>query len=79
MDLGLENKVVLVLASSKGLGLACAKGFFRESANVVICSRSMENLRRAKQEILRSKSFPCNDLFTTQLESVTCYLGGKSW
>ena len=54
MDLGLENKVVLVLASSKGLGLACAKGFFREGANVVICSRSMGNLQNAKQEIQKA-------------------------
>ncbi|TFF85416.1 MAG: SDR family oxidoreductase [Promethearchaeota archaeon] len=51
MDLGLQNKVALVLASSKGLGLACAKGFFQEGANVVICSRSEENLRKAKQII----------------------------
>ncbi|MFX1477216.1 MAG: SDR family oxidoreductase [Promethearchaeota archaeon] len=51
MDLGLLNKVALILASSKGLGLACAKGFYEEGANVIICSRSIENLRKAKKEI----------------------------
>ncbi len=51
MILGLENKVALVLASSKGLGFACAKGLYIEGANVVICSRSEENLKIAKQEI----------------------------
>jgi len=51
MDLGLENKVALILAASKGLGLACAKGFYEEGANVIICSRSMQNLNRAKEEI----------------------------
>ncbi|MFW9865051.1 MAG: SDR family oxidoreductase [Candidatus Thorarchaeota archaeon] len=51
MDLGLRDKVALVLASSKGLGLACAKGFYEEGANVVICSRSIENLKKAKGEI----------------------------
>jgi 3-oxoacyl-[acyl-carrier protein] reductase len=51
MDLGLENKVALVLAASKGLGLACAKGLYREGTNVVICSRSQENLIAAKKEI----------------------------
>ncbi|MHA1241623.1 MAG: SDR family oxidoreductase [Promethearchaeota archaeon] len=56
MNLGLNNKVALVLASSKGLGLACAKGLFAEGANVVICSRSQENLTQAKKEILKSKS-----------------------
>jgi len=54
MDLGLDNKVVLVLASSKGLGLACAKGFYQEGANVVICSRSMQNLQNAKEEIQKT-------------------------
>ncbi len=51
MNLGLNNKVALVLASSKGLGLACAKGLYSEGANVIICSRSKENLEKAKNEI----------------------------
>ncbi|MFX1281171.1 MAG: SDR family oxidoreductase [Promethearchaeota archaeon] len=58
MDLNLKNKVALVLASSKGLGLACAKGLYEEGANVIICSRSKENLTKAKEEIefLESKN-----------------------
>ncbi|MFX1375151.1 MAG: SDR family oxidoreductase [Promethearchaeota archaeon] len=51
MDMGLKNKVALVLASSKGLGFACAKGLYKEGANIVICSRSEENLRIAKEKI----------------------------
>ncbi len=51
MNLGLEKKVALVLASSKGLGFACAKTFYEEGANVVICSRSEENLKNAKEQI----------------------------
>ena len=51
MNLGLKNKVALVLASSKGLGLACARSLYEEGANVVICSRSEENLKKAKEEI----------------------------
>jgi 3-oxoacyl-[acyl-carrier protein] reductase len=51
MNLGLQNKVALVLAASKGLGMACAQGFYREGANVIICSRSKENLIRAKELI----------------------------
>lgn len=51
MDLGLKNKTAMVLASSKGLGFACAKGFYQEGANVIICSRSEENLKKAKQDI----------------------------
>ena len=56
MNLGLKNKVALVLASSKGLGFACAKGLYIEGANVVICSRSDANLNIAKQEIEGEKS-----------------------
>jgi 3-oxoacyl-[acyl-carrier protein] reductase len=52
MDLGLSNKVALVLAASKGLGLACAKGLFAEGVSVNICSRSEENLTQARGEIL---------------------------
>jgi len=56
MNLGLENKVALVLASSKGLGFACAKGFYEEGANVIICSRSKDNLKVAKEKIEASRS-----------------------
>jgi len=56
MDLGLKNKVALVLASSKGLGLACAKGFYGEGANVVINSRSEENLKNAQNQIKYTNS-----------------------
>ena len=51
MNLGLEDKVALVLASSKGLGFACASGFYSEGANVVICSRSEDNLKDAVEKI----------------------------
>ncbi|TFG21054.1 MAG: SDR family oxidoreductase [Promethearchaeota archaeon] len=56
MNLGLEDKIALILASSKGLGFACAKGLYEEGASVVICSRSEENLRIAKQKIENTKS-----------------------
>lgn len=61
MKLGLENKVALVLASSKGLGLACAKGFYEEGANVVICSRSEENLKNAREKIEKTESINSNN------------------
>ncbi|MHA1335760.1 MAG: SDR family oxidoreductase [Promethearchaeota archaeon] len=54
MDLGLKNKVALVLAASKGLGFACAKVLYDEGANVVICSRSEKNLQGAIQKIKSS-------------------------
>jgi len=44
MDLGLEGKVALVTASSRGLGKAVAMGIAQEGADVVICARGEEAL-----------------------------------
>ncbi len=40
MNLGFDNKVAQILATSKGWGLVCAKGFYAEGAHVIIYSRS---------------------------------------
>ncbi|MBN1802302.1 MAG: SDR family oxidoreductase [Candidatus Lokiarchaeota archaeon] len=57
MDLGLKNKVALVLAGSKGLGLACARELYLEGAHMVICSRSEKNLLNAVDAIkIQSKT-----------------------
>jgi len=51
MNLGLEGKVALVTASSKGLGKACAKELAAEGANVVMCARTAETLEEAAKEV----------------------------
>jgi len=51
MDLGLENKVALVAAASRGLGFAIAAALAREGASLVICSRKPASLDRAAQAI----------------------------
>jgi 3-oxoacyl-[acyl-carrier protein] reductase len=51
MDTALKGRNVLILASSKGLGKACALQFAREGANVMITSRSEQQLREAAEEI----------------------------
>ncbi|MBY6036388.1 SDR family oxidoreductase [Fictibacillus nanhaiensis] len=53
MDLGLRGKNVLVLASSKGLGKACALQFAREGANVMLTSRDEDQLSRTVEEIIK--------------------------
>ena len=63
MDLQLQDKVVLVAASSGGLGFGIAEAVAREGARVVMGSRSKENIERAADSIRKStgaevRSFP---------------------
>ena len=51
MDLGIKNKVALVLASSKGLGKAVALELAIEGAQVIICGTDTEALTATEQEI----------------------------
>lgn len=51
MDLGLENKAALVLASSKGLGKAVAIELAKEGARVIICGTDAEALAATEAEI----------------------------
>ena len=47
MDLGLDGKVALVTASSKGLGRASAMALSQEGAKVVLCARNQAALEEA--------------------------------
>ena len=51
MDLGIKNRVALVLASSKGLGKAVALELAKEGAKVIICGTDAEALANTKAEI----------------------------
>lgn len=51
MDFGLNDKVVLVMASSSGLGKAIAKSFASEGARVMMASRSWEKLEKAADDV----------------------------
>jgi 3-oxoacyl-[acyl-carrier protein] reductase len=53
VDLGLNGKVALVAASSRGLGKASALALAREGARVTICARSQADLDAAADEIRR--------------------------
>lgn len=51
MDLHLNGNTVLVTGASKGIGLACAKGFAAEGCHVHLASRTEADLQRAADEI----------------------------
>ena len=51
MDLGLNGKVALVTAASRGLGFATAMELVREGAQVVICGRDEDRLEAAVAEL----------------------------
>ncbi len=53
MDLGLKGKRALVMAASRGLGFACARGLAAEGAQLVICSRDESRIRAAAETIAR--------------------------
>ncbi|HEX2923736.1 MAG TPA: glucose 1-dehydrogenase [Chloroflexota bacterium] len=47
----LENRVAIVTGSSRGMGLAIARGFAREGARVVITSRTLSSLEEPVREL----------------------------
>jgi NAD(P)-dependent dehydrogenase (short-subunit alcohol dehydrogenase family) len=51
MDLGLENRSVLITGGSVGIGLAVAKEFLAEKANVIICARDEDRVNTVVAEL----------------------------
>lgn len=54
MDLEVRGKGVLITGASKGIGLACARGFAAEGASVHLAARNTAALEAAAEEIRRS-------------------------
>ena len=52
MDLQLQGQHVLITGGSKGIGLACARGFLQEGACVSLVSRQDAHLQHASQVLL---------------------------
>jgi 3-oxoacyl-[acyl-carrier protein] reductase len=58
MDLGLQGRVAIVAAASKGLGRAVAEELAREGARLAICSRDANNIEQAATQIQGSTRQP---------------------
>jgi NAD(P)-dependent dehydrogenase (short-subunit alcohol dehydrogenase family) len=74
MQIDFNQQHVMVSGGSKGIGLACAKAFFQEGANVTIISRSTENLDQAiltiTGEYSHSRIFPVAANLTNASEAL---------
>lgn len=72
MDLNLTGKNALVVASSKGLGKAIAAQLAAEGANVMLTSRSPEQLEQTKQELLQTAQgqVECTPCDITKLDDI---------
>jgi NAD(P)-dependent dehydrogenase (short-subunit alcohol dehydrogenase family) len=64
MDLGLKGKVAVVTGGSSGIGLAVARGFAAEGAQVAICGRNEKRLSEAADGIRAD--------FGTRVVSIGC-------
>lgn len=53
MELGLKDKVALVPASSKGIGLGVAKVLATEGCKVVVSSRNQDSISKARDAIVK--------------------------
>ncbi|MFL2558414.1 MAG: SDR family NAD(P)-dependent oxidoreductase [Arenicellales bacterium] len=63
MDLGLTGKSAIITGGSRGIGLAIAKAFAQEGANVSICARSEGPLSSARASL---------DTYGTTVHSLPC-------
>jgi 3-oxoacyl-[acyl-carrier protein] reductase len=54
MDLGLNDRVAIVAASSRGLGKAVAMGLAKEGAKLAICARAEATLNATAEEMRRT-------------------------
>ncbi len=60
MDLKLKGKKALVMGGSTGLGRSIAEALVQEGAEVAICSRSLEKLKKAAAMIHCQHYFSCD-------------------
>lgn len=72
MDLHLQSKVALVIASSQGLGKAIATEFVKEGVHVMLASRNQVKLQAVKHELeqLGTGKVSCHPVDITKVEEI---------
>lgn len=70
----LQNKVAIVSGGGRGIGLKMAEGLAEAGANLVICSRKIENCQQAAQELaernkIKSLALKCDVRFAEEIEA----------
>ncbi|MHC4608014.1 MAG: SDR family NAD(P)-dependent oxidoreductase, partial [Planctomycetota bacterium] len=58
MDLGIKDRVAVVLASSKGLGKGSAMRLAEEGCRMAICARGKEALEATAKEMREKTGVP---------------------
>ena len=68
MNLGIEGRVAMVAASTKGIGLACAQALAKEGCKVSICGRNFQTARDAANQIgFGARAFECDVTKTSDI------------
>ncbi|WP_432328847.1 SDR family NAD(P)-dependent oxidoreductase [Mucilaginibacter sp. P25] len=78
MNLGLDQKVAVVLAASKGLGKASAMALSAEGAKVIIGSRNAAELNEAAEDISSKtgNEVSCFPVDVSNSEQLTSFING---
>ncbi len=76
MDLGLEGRVALVAAASRGLGAAIARILAEEGCTVEICSRSLERVEHTAQVISSNtgRTVIASEVDVTQGDAISAWV-----
>lgn len=81
MDLGLKDKVAVIMGGTSGVGLKAAEIFLQEGAKVAVCGRSQDRLDEAVDHLLKfgtSDSIFAKTCDVTAKQDVTEFIDGTA-
>lgn len=81
MELGLKDKLILIVGASKGIGRGIVKGFAQEKCHIVALARSEDLLKEVKEEALNcgavSFDYKVVDIMACDTKEIARYLLDK--